>query len=108
MSRYGRAGARARPAATFRPTGRLLGGSRLRSGPPHDAEAAAMSLSRRTLLKSSAAAGALLMAKPLGALAQPLAPGNLFGTSRASRLFPESRTRLVHADLHNHTLLSDG
>src|SRR5687768_7367196 len=61
-------------------------------------------LSRRTLLKAGAASGALLMARP--ALASPLGPSPEFATSRRSRLFPG--TALAHADLHNHTLYSDG
>ncbi len=65
-----------------------------------------MGLSRRTLLKTGGGAGALLVARPLEALARPVGPEGAFDTSRRSRLFP--RTRLVHADLHNHTLLSDG
>jgi hypothetical protein len=64
-------------------------------------------ISRRTLLRGAAAAsGALLLARPSGALAQPLGPRDAYGTSRASRLFPDSW--VAHADLHNHTLLSDG
>jgi hypothetical protein len=64
-----------------------------------------VSVTRREILKAGAAAGALLIAKPMGALAQALGP-HPFATSRSSRLFPG--TRLVHADLHNHTLMSDG
>ena len=63
-----------------------------------------MTFSRRTVLKAGAASGALLLARP--ALAQPLGPAREFSTSRHSRLFPG--TALVHADLHNHTLYSDG
>jgi hypothetical protein len=63
-----------------------------------------MTVSRRTVLKAGAASGALLLARP--ALAAPLGPVKEFSTSRRSRLFPG--TRLVHADLHNHTLYSDG
>ncbi|HVE62853.1 MAG TPA: hypothetical protein VNB94_03495 [Mycobacteriales bacterium] len=63
-----------------------------------------MTISRRTVLKAGAASGALLLARP--ALAGPLGPREEFSTSRRSRLFPG--TRLVHADLHNHTLFSDG
>lgn len=70
-----------------------------------------MRLSRREFLRSSSAAGALLLAPtitsrghvldlPLGRLQ----PGP--GAERQSRLMPG--TRLVHADLHNHTLMSDG
>jgi len=63
-----------------------------------------MTVSRRTVLKAGAASGALLLARP--ALAKPLGPRKEFSTSRSSRLFPG--TRLIHADLHNHTLFSDG
>jgi hypothetical protein len=63
-----------------------------------------MTVSRRTVLKAGAASGALLLARP--ALAAPLGPAREFSTSRRSRLFPG--TALVHADLHNHTLYSDG
>lgn len=62
-------------------------------------------LTRRDLLKAGAASGALLLGRPLGALAAGLGPTE-FGTERTSRLFPG--TRLAHADLHNHTLMSDG
>lgn len=65
-----------------------------------------MTVSRRTLLKAGAASGALLLAAPRGALAAPLGPATQFDTSRSSVLFP--RTRLIHIDLHNHTLYSDG
>ena len=65
-----------------------------------------MSLSRRQLLKIGAGAGALLLARPMPGLAATLGPAAEFATSRTSRLFPG--TRLAHADLHNHTLLSDG
>lgn len=63
------------------------------------------SLHRRTFLAGGTAAGALLLsggalAGPLGGLARGTAP------QRASRLF--RGTRLAHADLHNHTLYSDG
>jgi hypothetical protein len=63
-----------------------------------------MPLSRRTLLRAGAASGALLMAAP--AVSAPLGPAPEFATSRRSRLFPG--TALAHADLHNHTLYSDG
>jgi hypothetical protein len=66
-----------------------------------------MPISRRNLLKAGAAAGALLMAQPVGALARGLGPSPEFATDRGSRLFPHG-TRLAHADLHNHTHLSDG
>ena len=63
-------------------------------------------LSRRQFLSASAASGALLMTRPLNALAQPLLSSVGTGANRASRLFPG--TRLAHADLHNHSLASDG
>lgn len=63
-------------------------------------------LTRRAVLRGGAAAGALLLARPSGALARPLGPRDAYGTSRASRLFPG--TWVAHADLHNHTLMSDG
>lgn len=64
-------------------------------------------VSRRTVLRGgAAAAGALLLARPAGALAQPLGPRDAYGTARRSRLFPG--TWVAHADLHNHTLMSDG
>ena len=64
------------------------------------------SLNRRQFLSATTAAGALLFARPMGALAAPL--GTSIGTAadRASRLFPG--TRVAHADLHNHSLASDG
>ena len=65
-----------------------------------------MTLSRRELLKAGAASGALLLARPYGALAQVLGPAAEFSTDRGSRLFPG--TWVAHADLHNHTLQSDG
>ena len=65
-----------------------------------------MAVTRRTVIKASAASGALLLAGHRGALAAPLGPRAEFATSRRSSLFPG--TRLVHADLHNHTLYSDG
>jgi len=67
-----------------------------------------MPLSRRTFLSGSAAAGALLVASGTGTLSRPLG-GRAHAaeqTGRASRLFPG--TRVAHADLHNHSLLSDG
>ena len=65
------------------------------------------SLTRRQVLRGGLGAGGMLLARPIGALAQPLGPAtDAYGTSRASRL---DRTRLlVHADMHNHTLFSDG
>jgi hypothetical protein len=87
------------------PAGRWPGCSpSVSQGPPPPAEDRDMTVSRRTVLKAGAAPGALLLARP--ALAKPLGPTQEFSTSRRSRLFPG--TRLVHADLHNHTLYSDG
>jgi hypothetical protein len=59
-------------------------------------------IDRRSLLKAAAAAAALA-ALPTRALARPLDPE--IGTDRASRL--GGRQRLAHADLHNHSQLSD-
>lgn len=66
-------------------------------------------MNRRQLLRGAAGASAaagLLVAAPRGALARPLGPRDAYGTSRESRLFPGSF--VAHADLHNHSLLSDG
>ena len=62
-------------------------------------------LSRRGFLQSSAAAGALLLANPR---AEALASPTSLGGDRRSRLFPHNGTMVVHSDLHNHSLLSDG
>ena len=48
----------------------------------------------------------MLLGRPTGALAQSLTTHDGYGTSRASRLFPG--TWVAHADMHNHSLLSDG
>jgi hypothetical protein len=65
-------------------------------------------LGRRDFLKGSAAAGALLLSgRPLAALATGEGALDAWGTPRTSRLFPQGAF-LAHADLHNHTLLSDG
>jgi hypothetical protein len=63
--------------------------------------------SRRHVLAAGAAgaAGALLL-NPGGALATPLGPGSVAGAARTSRL--GRRSRLTHADLHNHSIQSDG
>ena len=64
-------------------------------------------LNRRQFLSAAAAAtGSLLLTRPLDALAQPLLSSESTGADRASRLF--AGTRLAHADLHNHSLASDG
>lgn len=67
---------------------------------------AAMEITRRRFLTGAAAGGALLVARPTGVLAQALGPSQAPGATRASRLSPGRW--LVHADLHNHTLFSDG
>ena len=65
-----------------------------------------MSITRRQLLKVGAASGALLLADPARSLAGVLGAKPDAAASRASKL--GSGLRLVHADLHNHSLLSDG
>ena len=66
-----------------------------------------MPVSRREFLKTGAAAGALFLARPWSrAIAATLGGEPGTAASRTSRLFPG--TTLVHADLHNHSLLSDG
>lgn len=72
-----------------------------------------MNLNRRDFLKAGGTASALMLMPPLlrnRGLFTPLGPTlgaqDRYGTARESRLFPG--TRVVHADLHNHTLLSDG
>ncbi|WP_456600643.1 DUF3604 domain-containing protein [Blastococcus sp. SYSU DS0616] len=64
-------------------------------------------LRRRDVLAAGAAgvAGGLLL-RPAGALAAPLGPRGVAGAERVSRL--GRRARLAHADLHNHSLQSDG
>ena len=69
-----------------------------------------MSWSRRRFLGASVgaagSAGAFVLARPRGALAQQLPGVDAHGTPRASRLFPGEYC--VHADMHNHSLFSDG
>lgn len=68
-----------------------------------------MAVSRRTVLAGGIAGGALLLGTARHrSVAVPGDDTTLdaFGTSRRSRIFPG--TMLLHADLHNHTLLSDG
>ncbi|MGH2662723.1 MAG: CehA/McbA family metallohydrolase [Actinomycetota bacterium] len=65
-----------------------------------------MTLTRRQLLRAGAATGALLVARPAGTLQRALGAEPVPGAARRSRLFPEYT--LVHADLHNHSLFSDG
>jgi len=67
-----------------------------------------MPLSRRTFLKGAAAAGALALGRQWTAFGDTLAPSAVFSTSRLSRIFPNNGLGLVHCDMHNHTLLSDG
>lgn len=71
-------------------------------------------LSRRALLRRAGlATGGMLLASGVAGFA-PVPAGSLrgpqgaAGASRASRLSNSAGTRLVHADMHNHTLLSDG
>lgn len=78
---------------------------------PELAERIERHLTRRGL---ATAGGGLLMAGALGPALGAVVPGTgygattppLAGASRVSRLVKD--TRLVHADMHNHTLLSDG
>ena len=69
-----------------------------------------MRISRRELLTRSSAAGALLLAPALtrrgGLLDLPLGTSTTPGAARTSPLL--SGLKLVHADLHNHSLHSDG
>lgn len=67
-----------------------------------------MNLSRRDVIKAAAASGALLVANPFEALATSSKRQPRISPERRSKLFPRSGLRLLHADLHNHTLLSDG
>lgn len=62
---------------------------------------------RRQFLHGAAASGAVLLGTPRGALASALGGASASQVAtRESRLFPG--TFLVHADLHNHSLFSDG
>lgn len=67
-----------------------------------------MPVTRREFIRTGLSAGALLLARPLGgrALGATLDAEAGAAAGRSSRLFPG--TTLVHADLHNHSLLSDG
>lgn len=66
-----------------------------------------MTITRRSLLKGGLAGGALL-ALPAGrALALPGDVDDAFAADRASRLFDDG-TFVIHADMHNHSHLSDG
>ncbi len=77
-------------------------------------ESSLRGLSRRELMKrGSLAAGGLMLAgaasaftpAPTGALRGPVGST---GASRISSITSSAATRLVHADMHNHSLLSDG
>lgn len=61
---------------------------------------------RRDLLRGGLAAGALLVLNPSPALGSRLGTARGSGAQRRSALLPG--VRLVHADLHNHSHLSDG
>lgn len=76
----------------------------------HGHEPEAPTLSRRTVTAGSAAgAGGLLVAGGLGPTSLAIADHGANPRAGAKRLSRISRgTRLVHADLHNHTLMSDG
>ncbi len=67
-----------------------------------------MPITRRSFLKGTAAAGALTLGRPWAAFGDTLQPATVFATSRQSRLFPGTGLGLVHCDMHNHTVLSDG
>ena len=81
---------------------------------PEVHETALRGLSRRELLRRGGlATGGMLLAAsatgfapaPRGALRGPV---GATGADRASKLGASVGTRLVHADMHNHSLLSDG
>lgn len=65
-----------------------------------------MATSRRRFLAGAAASGAVLVAHPTGILADVL--GGTAQPTVARRSKVTRGTWLVHADLHNHTLFSDG
>lgn len=65
-----------------------------------------MGLRRRDVLKGGLAAGALLVVDSHPVLSASLTTARGGGAERRSALFPG--VRLVHADLHNHSHLSDG
>jgi hypothetical protein len=65
-----------------------------------------VALTRRQLLRSGLASGALLLARPTRVLAGALGTDPATAATRQSKL--AGGLRLVHADLHNHSLLSDG
>jgi hypothetical protein len=63
-----------------------------------------MGVTRRDFLKAGAAGAALLVAGPQRVLGQTQS----FPAGRASRLFPGNGRFVIHSDLHNHTIFSDG
>jgi len=81
------------------------------TGIPHRHPEPTPAISRRAV---TAAGSGLLIAGALSPATGTIAPGAAYGTTvaprvgaaRASRI--TRGTRLVHADMHNHTLLSDG
>lgn len=64
-------------------------------------------LARRTVLKGGLAAGALVALPAARALALPSGLDDAFAADRSSRLFDDG-TFVIHADMHNHSHLSDG
>jgi hypothetical protein len=64
-------------------------------------------LSRRRLLQSGLAAGAMLSLRPREALALAGGTSTGFGAGRTSRLLDDGRF-VIQADMHNHSHLSDG
>lgn len=67
-----------------------------------------MSIDRRDFLKSLGGAGALVLANPTLGRAGLLGGPPAVAASRTSKLAGSGSTFLLHADMHNHTLLSDG
>ena len=63
-------------------------------------------LDRRTFLKGMAALGGLAATRPLAALADARLGGLMTGATRASAIDAANGLLLVHADLHNHSLIS--
>lgn len=63
-------------------------------------------VSRRSFIRGTAAGGGVLFLAGSGMAGRLLAASAEEAASRVSRLFPG--LRLVHADMHNHSLFSDG